>query len=617
MPVFLRWFLNLGPVNPIAVRLVQNGSRRIRHMYIRSAYLAVLILVLLWMLISGGGELDYRELALRGAASFKAVAYIQIALICVLAPVFMAGAIAQEANPRTWEVQLTTPMSSLQIVLGNLIGRLFFILALLVASMPLFALTQYFGGVPGTSIFASYAIAGCAALIVGAIAIALSVSRLAGRRAVFAFYVAVVSYLAVTAGVDGYMRNAGLGASGGGGVTILTAINPFLTLNALLDPTGYPRAAVGTHSGLLAWMLETPVTTWCVGASALSALLMIASTATVRTGGLQNVVAGEGGVPWYRRMFGLGRAGAEHRPPRAVWGNPIAWREAAARNATLGRIIARWAFIGLGALFGLMLVIFFHGGALTVTQFRQAMLATIWGETAVISLVAINMAATAISREREDGTLDILLTTPLTPSSYLWGKLRGLVAYLVPMMAVPLGTLAFAAAYVAADGFGRSGGVSLTEKPLSGGTVIAPAVLAEGALFAPLTMIPFVAFCVMIGLQRSLGSKGTIGSVVGTVAIVGTVAGLTGLCGLSGGSNIAIVGPVVAAMSPVSLVYSLFEPVRAMDSTVGGQGFETARVSLAIGCIAAGAVYAGVVYGLHANMVRTFDMTVRKLAGVK
>ena len=32
-------------------------------------------------------------------------------------------------------------------------------LALLGASLPLFALTQYFGGVPGRSIFASYLIA--------------------------------------------------------------------------------------------------------------------------------------------------------------------------------------------------------------------------------------------------------------------------------------------------------------------------------------------------------------------------------------------------------------------------------------------------------------------------
>src|SRR5262245_35451842 len=106
MPVLLRWFLRLGPTNPIAVRLVQNGSRRSRHHYIRIAYLGALILVLMWALLikaSGGSEQSYQKLAAAGSSSFAAIAYLQIGLICILAPVFMAGAIAQEADPRTWD----------------------------------------------------------------------------------------------------------------------------------------------------------------------------------------------------------------------------------------------------------------------------------------------------------------------------------------------------------------------------------------------------------------------------------------------------------------------------------------------------------------------------------
>lgn len=214
MPEALRWLFRLGPTNPIAVRLVQNGSRRTRHLYIRATYLGVLILVLLWSLLTsagGSGALSYRDLALAGANSFTLVAYLQIGLICVLAPVFMAGAIAQEASPRTWEVLLTTPLTRSEIVLGNLFGRLFFILALLLASLPLFAVTQFFGGVPGQAIFASYGIAAAAALLVGSTAIALSVSRLVGKRAVFAFYVGVVTSIAVTYAVDAWLRSRGAG----------------------------------------------------------------------------------------------------------------------------------------------------------------------------------------------------------------------------------------------------------------------------------------------------------------------------------------------------------------------------------------------------------------------
>jgi len=179
-------------------------------MYIRAIYLAALIVVLLWsmLIIAGDGEMSVRQLASAGATSFTRIAYLQIFLICILAPVFMGGAIAQEANPRTWEVLLTTPMSAAEIVLGNLFGRLFFVIGLLVCSMPLFALTQYFGGVPGSAILASYLVAGCTALFVGALAIALSVSRLVGKRAFFVFYVAIVSYLGVTIAVDLALRAA-------------------------------------------------------------------------------------------------------------------------------------------------------------------------------------------------------------------------------------------------------------------------------------------------------------------------------------------------------------------------------------------------------------------------
>lgn len=618
MPVFLRWVLALGPLNPIVVRLVQNGSRRTKHMYVRAAYLAVLMLVLLWLLLlkTNSGALNYRELAQAGASSFIWIAYLQIGLICVLAPVFMAGAIAQESDPRTWDILLTTPLSTVQIVLGNLFGRLFFVLALLSASLPLFAMTQFFGGVPGRSILISYLIAGCAAFLVGTVAVGLSVSRLVGKRAVFTFYIAVVSYIAVTAAFDQWLRQAGLGAGvNGKGVTPMTGVNPFLALHALLNPSSYPRAEPGSYTGLKALMLESPVTAWCVLSSGMSLVLLAASAVTVRLGGLTQLASGRTSVPWYRRVMGLGGKNAEYRPPRAVSSNPIAWREATARNATFGRILARWSFCIIGAVFALLLVALFHVGRLSVPTFQLALLSTVWTEVAVITLVGINMAATAISREREDGTLDLLLTTPITPSMYLSGKLRGLVAYLAPLLAVPVATLLVSGFYVAMDGFGREGGVSFTAP---GGVGQVPVVLPEAGLTAAPVMFAFVAFCVMVGLQWSLKSKGTISSVIGTVGVVAVVGGTLGLCGWQSGSSIEVLGPVFAAMTPVTVVYSTIDPASALAGSLGGSsGLASARVSLGIGALTTAAAYVGVVYGIRANLVRNFDFTVRKLAGVR
>lgn len=604
MPAALRWLLRLVPLNPIVVRLVQGGSRRGRHNLIRSAYLAVLIAVLLALLLPQQGPLKYQTLAVKGAEAFEIVAYLQIALICILSPVFMAGAIAQESNPRTWEVLLTTPLSAAQMVLGHLFGRLFFVLALLVASMPLFALTQYFGGVPGRSILLSYLVAAGAALVVGAIAVSLAVTRLAGRRAVFTFYVSVITYLAATSAIDYSLQPPG------GGVTPVTALNPFLALRALLNPTGYPRPdPIDLES--MAWLprvwLGDPVMAWILVTVTLSFLLIVASAFTVRTAG-----AIEGRAPLLKRGLFAWRP---ERRARSVWHNPIAWREAAARQATLPKVIARWTFIGAGCLWGLALVAYFHGGGLTPANFRYALLATTWTELIVIVLVAINVSATAISREREDGTLDLLLTTPITPADYLGGKLRGLVSYLVPLLAVPVGTVAVASIYTMFDGFGRAGGVSVQEA-FGIATLTTPVVLPEGALIAPLIAAPFTAFCVMVGLQWSMKSKGAIGSVISTVGAVGVVAGIVGLCGWQAGANMPVVGPALSASTPLTALLGVFEPASAFSRSVSSQeDLVTARISLVVGAAFAAAVYMLVVYGIRANLVRTFDMAVRRLAG--
>jgi ABC-type transport system involved in multi-copper enzyme maturation permease subunit len=626
MPIILRWLLRQGPANPIAVRLVQNASRRTKHMYLRAAYLATLIVVLLWVLLisTSAGTLDYQSLAKAGAGTFTTIAYLQIVLICILAPVFMGGAIAQESSPRTWDILLTTPLTASEIVLGNLLGRLFFIIGLLFCSLPLFALTQYFGGVPGPSIIASYIIAACAALLVGALAIALAVSRLVGKRAFFAFYIAIVTYLGVTLAIDFWLVNSNMGASGGKGVTYMTALNPFLTLKALLNPATYPRAEDNNLMGTIQrWMLVSPVTTFCVGSFLLSCFFLVTSTFTVRSGGLQSLGTDESGLSWYQRTFGVKTrsdgddAPGRHRAPRHVGTNPISWREASSRNSQPSKIIARWGFVAMGVLLGLTLIYLYHTRRLSVDAFQFALLAVVWVEITVIALVAIMASATAISKEREDGTLDLLLTTPITASSYLTGKVRGLIAYLLPLLSVPLITLVLAGLYVIFNGFAGEAGVMTAPRTVGTVPTAFPIVLPEAGFIVTIATIPFIAFCVMVGLQWSLKSKGTLGSIVGTVLVVGAISGVIGLCGWNASSGLSAVGPILGALSPASVVASTIMPYDRMGDSLTQVGLTNTRISLAVGAVVAAAVYTAICYGIHSNMVRTFDMTVRKLAGNK
>ncbi len=607
MPAVLNWLLRLVITNPIAVRLVSNGSKRTRHLFIRSGYLAAITVTLLAALLGQQG-VSLREMAAAGASAFQFVAYLQLGMICLLAPVFMAGAIAQEANPRTWDILLTTPLNSLQIVLGNLFGRLFFILAMLVSSLPLFAVTQYFGGVPGRSIFLSYAIGAAAAVLVGAIAIALSVSRQAGRRAVFLFYITVVIYIGVTWSLDLSFRT-------GTATTWVTPLNPFLAQRVLLDSENYhpwsPADLIGRGWIFRAWF-GSPVASFCWLCGLLSLALIGWSTAFLRLIG-----ARQGGTPWFRNLLRLGARRARLSGVREVWQNPIAWREASGKRNTISAIAARYGFIAVGLIIALGAICFYHFGIMNLAALRQAALTIISTEVAIITLTAINVSATAISREREDGTLDILLTTPITPSYYVSGKLRGIVSFMVPMMAVPIGTLLIFALYVMAGGLGVSGGVMLS---VTANTMTrqVPFILPEGALLLPFTLVPFIAFCVMVGLSWSLKSRGTIGSVIAAVGVIVAVVGVLSLCTVQAGKNVSVIGPIFSALSPASAIMAIVYPEVGMTDALADE-IVSARVSLVVGSIIATAAYAAIVYAIHRAMLgpngRTFDMTVRRLAG--
>ena len=605
MPALLHWLLALLPTNPICMRLVQGGSRRLRHLYVRSGYLAILMVILLISLL--GPAQSLRELAQRGANAFTIVAFGQVALICLLTPVFMAGAIAQEANPRTWDILLTTPLNAAQIVFGNLFGRLFFVLALLLSSLPLFLFIQYFGGVPGDSILLSYLVAGCSAFLVAAIAVTLSVTRTAGRRAVFVFYVSVVIYLFATWAIDLRLRvPTGVGSMATY-TTIMTPLNPFLALEALLQSNTYVPGVFGVDSSVIArWWRGSPVAVFCWLSVLISVALILFSTLRLRVIG-----AKVGQIPWYRRFMGLGAAGANSRQARKVGKNPISWRECSSHTLSVAGVLGRWSFILAGIAAACVLIGFFHAGGLLLNDLRTGLLTLVGAEITIVVLAALNMSATAVSKEREEGTLDIILTTPIQPGPYLSGKLRGLVIYLLPMLLVPVITMLLAGTYCLlwpettqiATNVGTS-------------TISVPMTSLASAFAMLLLFPPFIAFAVMVGLQWSIRSKGTISSIIAAVLIMLLVVGVIGLCGVASGQGIPYLGAIISAASPFNLVVASFMPGSAIPGTLeeAGRGFS---LTLLIGAAIAGAIYVGIVLGMHASMKKSFMMTVRRLAGTR
>ncbi|HJO16393.1 MAG TPA: hypothetical protein QF800_05840, partial [Phycisphaerales bacterium] len=262
----------------------------------RSLFLGILVATTALSVLlttSLGGQIAQRSLAVGGAGIFELVAFIEIAAICILTPIFMAGSIAQEASPRTWDILLTTPMRAPGIVLGNLLGRVIFVLALIVAGLPILLSLQFFGGVQPRSVLAATVIAAGTAVVVGAAAVMLSATRTGGRRAVLGYFAGVIIALAATAIADQMLQQSAVGIAGATTTTIATPLNPFLTLRAVLQPGQIIAMAPPQAGSLARFWLGSPV--WAfLAASGLATVVML-GWATLRVR-LLGPIMGGGGV---------------------------------------------------------------------------------------------------------------------------------------------------------------------------------------------------------------------------------------------------------------------------------------------------------------------------------
>src|ERR1700744_3068112 len=105
--------LKLAPLNPILLRVVTAGGRRVRHAFTRWGDLGLLILVLLVALVASNGQAtSLSTLAKSASQVFSAISYVQLGMICLLAPVFCAAAITQERDSRTYNILLAKSLTN-------------------------------------------------------------------------------------------------------------------------------------------------------------------------------------------------------------------------------------------------------------------------------------------------------------------------------------------------------------------------------------------------------------------------------------------------------------------------------------------------------------------------
>lgn len=601
------WLARLLPANPILLRVVSSGGRRVQHLWVRVIYLSILFLV---MVVAGssrlGGSGSLAQLAQESSRTFVWVSSVQLFLMAFIAPIFTAGAITQEKDANTFHILLTTPLSSAQIVLGSLISRLYFVWVLLLSGLPIFCITMIYGGVTTAEVFLSFGLAACTALVMGALAIAISITRVGTRRTIFSFYVGVASYmigvLLIGLTPPGQLVEAPPGPVSYRGspmrMSWLAPAHPFLALLVITGLTPAPDAPAVHHYGWPArWLLAQPHYGFMVLTTLASILLVVYSLFFVRRG------AREGEASVWTRLLAAMRPPAAGEPrtrrPRHVWNNPIAWREAATRGSAGGRSAVRWTFAGLGLLAGMLLLVAQELGwwGLTPVSARDWLNILVIVELGVILLVVTSTAATTLTREKESLTIELLLTTPLTSQYIIAGMLRGLVSLVLPLIAVPVGTLVL---FLLA---------ALFRAPWD------EVLQWLGALAClPLLFVAYSSLAAMVGLQFSLLLKRTVQAVMlSTGVVVGTAALLSG-CGLVLGRASPQLAAIVGPFAPFQAFTVLMHPEALTVAPLrpGLGAIAGLRVLALCGSLLAAGLYVALTFSVYRGMVRGFDMTVRR-----
>lgn len=138
-------------MNPMIRKELRQRMRERRSWVLPSLYLLVLggTVVLAYYFATEGTPfaVDARQGATIGITVFLTVAYAQLTLLLLLAPVFSAGSLTIEKEQRTLAMLLTSLLTAAEIWFGKFISALLFLVLLLVSSLPVLGLAFSLGGI--------------------------------------------------------------------------------------------------------------------------------------------------------------------------------------------------------------------------------------------------------------------------------------------------------------------------------------------------------------------------------------------------------------------------------------------------------------------------------------
>lgn len=400
---------------PIFDKELRVASRRRRNYLLRFVYVGffTFLLAMVWaQTMRGVASSAYQSsrMAQAGLSIVGFVVWFQFIACQVIAVIMLSTAISDEIYHKTLGVLMTTPVGSLQIVLGKLLSKLLQLVLLLAITFPLLAVVRVFGGVPWGFLICGVSVTLTSLLLLGTLSLFFSIfSRRAYVVIINASISAAVLYalvpLVTVLLLDDVVPTKQV-------IHGLTYTNPFMVMAAassrLMGARGAPTGVWPVHCGL---------------SLASSTLLLLLSTMLVRRAALRQAT-GQSGL--FERK---GKARAADKASRLgrvrrVTGPPVLWKER--RSAVAGR----WSTAKLVVLIvavGLLLLTYALCAREHMLDDEETHMAYVVIFASLGLLFTAVLPPTCIASEKESRTWPLLLTTTVSDWDIIWGKLLGSV----------------------------------------------------------------------------------------------------------------------------------------------------------------------------------------------
>ncbi len=402
-----------------------------------------------------------------GGAFFHVLVPLELILVMLAGPALTAGTICVDRARGVLSHLMTTDLSDVEIVLEKFATRLISLLILIFAGAPVLAWASLLGGIDPNAVVAAL----CVITSVGLLgcALALFVAVFANKAhevvtAVYAVWIVWLLSLPVYSGITGAWPGW------------LAATHP---IQLAYNPYGAPGIVDWTHILIFSSTLI-----------ALSALAVLFTIRRLRRTVIEAVLKRRE-TGFYARVRRVEDFFGGLLPGPSLDANPVLWREwNRLRPSRVGLVV--WTLFWIGYLFFLAWSIV---DAMRIGVNQTSVVPTLILGTGIGFLLIAVAASTSLSEERNRGSLDVLMTTPLTTRAIVVAKWWGVFRGCLPLAAVVLlGSMFLAAAAVPEGipaGFARTIYKTLPTPIQTRDRLIAPAlttmfVLADGAVIASL-----------------------------------------------------------------------------------------------------------------------------------